>query len=80
MTVIKQKMPDGKTGITDPKRILEIITDANTPNNHRHNLSTLVITWMKHNNECSEEEMQSVYLTYHVLQSALKTMEGMNHE
>ncbi len=58
----------------------KIITSANTPSNHRHNLSSMVIAFLNANPEASEEYRQDVYLTYVALNSALKAMEGGTHE
>lgn len=70
------------SGLTPEKaqRILQLILDSGSPQDHREALHEMMVSWLRANREVIDAHHERVYLTYVALKAVLTNMEGMKDE
>lgn len=61
-----------------PHELLQTITDAGDPMQHRIHLDKMMICWMKHNE--ADRDAEGMHLTYAVLDNMLRGIQGTQVE
>ena len=61
--------------VITPENIVSFITEANTPIQHRVNLSAMMIEWLRHDFNVSDGRKREIYNTYYALSEALRMIE-----